>query len=68
LALLVTFKFPEKHIKDYMIESKIYYDPYPEASNINAPVAALIKTERRSPWVLSLLFDTERIANTRTWT
>ncbi len=29
LAELISFDFPERHIKDYLIKTRIYYDPNP---------------------------------------
>jgi len=49
------------------MSTKIYYDPNPESSNIDAPIQVLVKNDRRSPWVISIKFDGKRIANIMTW-
>jgi hypothetical protein len=36
LASMISFYFPERYIRDFISSSKIYYDPYPENSNIGA--------------------------------
>jgi hypothetical protein len=38
LAHLISFHFPERHIKDFLTSSRIYYDPNPERSNIDVGI------------------------------
>lgn len=37
LASVISFDFPERHVKDFLEASRIYYDANPEQSNIGAP-------------------------------
>ena len=45
-----------------------YYDANPEQSNIDAPYVELAKQEKRSPWVLSLVFDKDKLTSKDPWT
>jgi hypothetical protein len=36
LASMISFYFPERYVRDFISSSRIYYDPYPEQSNIGA--------------------------------
>ena len=65
ISELISFELPEKYIKDYLISSKIYYDPIPSESRVNIPFT--ITNKSTSPWVISLLFDKTKIINGKIW-
>lgn len=68
LSSVLSFDIPERHVKDFLYASRIYYDANPEQSNIGAPNTELAKTEeRRTPWVISLIFDKKKITSNSTW-
>lgn len=59
--------FPERHIKDFLEASRIYYDANPEQSNIGAPTQELTRQEKRTPWVISLVFDKKKLTSKQPW-
>lgn len=61
LGQLISFDFPERHIRDYLTKTRIYYDPNPEESNIGAPYSYDNKNSSKSPWVVSLTFDKKKL-------
>lgn len=67
LSSVLSFDIPERHVKDFLHASRIYYDANPEQSNIGAPNNELTKDEKRTPWVISLIFDKKKITSNSTW-
>jgi len=41
LSRLVSFEFPERHTKDFLKASRVYYDPNPQQSNIGVRIKEL---------------------------
>ena len=68
LASVISYDFPERHVNDFIQSTRIYYDSNPEHSNIDAPYVELAKQERRTPWVLSLVFDKKKLTSKEPWT
>ncbi len=61
LGELISFDFPERHIRDYLTRTRIYYDPNPQESHIGAPFSYDNQASSKSPWVLSLTFDKKKL-------
>jgi DNA-directed RNA polymerase II subunit RPB1 len=55
LGELISFDLPERHIKDYLTKTRIYYDAFPEDSHIQAPYSYDNKGGFKSPWVPQIL-------------
>jgi hypothetical protein len=68
MADVISFDFPERHVRDFVTSSRIYYDHMPTNSAIGVPLQDLIKThEGRTPWVLSFIFDRKKITSKAPW-
>ncbi len=68
LSSALSFDFPERHIKDFLISSRIYYDANPETSKIGAKAElASNQEEKRTPWVIALTFDRKKHTEKETW-
>ena len=63
----MSFEFPERHTKDYLQASRIYFDPNPEDSHIGARIKELSTERKRTPWVISLVFDMKKLIFKEPW-
>jgi hypothetical protein len=63
---MISFEFPERHIKDYLAASRIYYDPDYENSRIGIVFKELFE-QKRTPWVISLQFDNKKLTSKAPW-
>ncbi len=66
LASMISFYFPERYIRDFISSSKIYYDPYPENSNIDARYKEM-SNHQRLPWILAIEFSNKKLAGQNQW-
>ena len=56
---------PERHLKDYLTATSIYYDP--EWTENNEEGTQLSQNSNYTPWVLHLKFDTEKVTSPAIW-
>lgn len=66
LASMITFYLPERYVKDFVSSSRIYYDPYPEQSNIGARYKEMLSSQRL-PWILAIEFSNKKLAGQNQW-
>ena len=69
LQRYILYEIPERHLSDYIIGSKIFYDYKLDGSAIGASGESLLDiqinendagSKKKTPWVLALYFDKEK--------
>lgn len=63
---MISFYFPERYISDFISSTRIYYDPYPQFSNINARFKEM-SNDQRLPWILAIEFSNKKLAGQNQW-
>lgn len=68
LASVISFDFPERHVREFIYSSRIYYDALP-ADKGGAEVAGeeLSRRHGKTPWVISLIFDKKKLTSKEPW-
>ena len=64
LASVISFDFPERHVRDFISSSRIYYDStMTDQTNSNIGAEELLKRRNKTPWVISLVFDKKKLTS-----
>jgi DNA-directed RNA polymerase beta' subunit len=60
LASVISYDFPERHVRDFLYASRIYYDANQLDQNVGMELS---RKENKTPWVISLVFDKKKLTS-----
>ncbi len=64
LASVISFEFPERHVRDFLYSSKIFYD---SEGSVTIPGDELSTHQNKTPWKVSLSFDKKKLTSREPW-
>ena len=68
LGSVLSFDFPERHVRDFLYSSRIFYDAVaPEQGGMGLSVEELTRQKNKTPWILSLVFDKKKLNSKEPW-
>ena len=63
LASVISFDFPERHARDFLESSRIFYDSTQIDQSLGGQGEDLVRKVNRTPWVISLVFDKKKLTS-----
>ena len=67
MASVISYDFPERHVRDFLYSSKIYYDASIASEQQGSAANELVKKENKTPWRINLIFDQKKITSKEPW-
>ena len=63
LASVISFDFPERHVRDFLHSSKIYFEMASQERGMNLPGEEFARKSNQTGWILNLIFDKKKVTS-----